>query len=192
MHLFGASDVDLTERVCALAREQTRIRSLTCGLSWDEEEDVFVMACGRLARAPAWDIHVAALSVWVNIFVRRAFGDYFTQKRAQKRMRRDVSLESLTEAENEALIENPVYQRWLNMEAFAVSDDAPEPCLLSGREREVLQLFCTFDRPQDVAQALGLKKKGVQWHLTRIYKKLGTRSLSLTLIRAIKEGWVIL
>ena len=52
----------------------------------------------------------------------------------------------------------------------------PYPSGLSAREAEVLRLVATGLTNAEVAQKLFLSSRTVNWHLTSIYRKLGSHS----------------
>lgn len=47
---------------------------------------------------------------------------------------------------------------------------------LTAREREVAALAALGRKNREIAEALGLSEKTVEWHLSRVLRKLGRRS----------------
>jgi DNA-binding CsgD family transcriptional regulator len=47
---------------------------------------------------------------------------------------------------------------------------------LTVREREIAELAAAGRRNDEIARALGIGSRTVEWNLTRIYRKLGVRS----------------
>lgn len=64
--------------------------------------------------------------------------------------------------------------------------------VLSGREREVLELASRGLSNQDIANELYLSLRTVQAHLSHIFNKLQVGSRTEAVVRALKEGWITL
>ena len=64
--------------------------------------------------------------------------------------------------------------------------------VLSDREMEVLKLAAKGLSNQDIAEKLCLSIRTVQGHLGHIFNKLQVGSRTEAVVRALKEGWVIL
>ncbi len=56
------------------------------------------------------------------------------------------------------------------------------------REIEMLQFLIAGQRNQEIATALGLSIKTVEYHISRLLKKLKVRSRSEVIIKALQEG----
>ncbi len=64
--------------------------------------------------------------------------------------------------------------------------------ILTEREIEVLQLAAQGSSNQQIADSLYLSLRTVQSHLNHIFNKLQVSSRTEAVVRALKEGWVIL
>ena len=64
--------------------------------------------------------------------------------------------------------------------------------VLSEREMDILRLATRGLSNQAIAKELGLSTRTVQGHLGHIFNKLGVSSRTEAVVRALKEGWVIL
>ena len=62
--------------------------------------------------------------------------------------------------------------------------------LLTSRETEVLEQASLGLRTQEIATSLGISDRTVQAHLRNIFLKLGARSRTEAVARAIRSGWV--
>jgi DNA-binding CsgD family transcriptional regulator len=60
----------------------------------------------------------------------------------------------------------------------------------SPREVEILELVAKGDRSVDVAEALFLSKRTVDYHLTHIYEKLGVSNRVQAIIEASRLGLI--
>ncbi len=65
---------------------------------------------------------------------------------------------------------------------------APSPCLLTEREREVLRLLAEGRSTKDIAQVFGVCVKTIEAHRRRIKDKLELRSVAELTKYAIREG----
>jgi RNA polymerase sigma factor (sigma-70 family) len=59
---------------------------------------------------------------------------------------------------------------------------------LSGRERQVLQLVGRGLTNKEIARALGIASRTVEFHLTRIFKKLDVTGRTAAFVMAEKLG----
>jgi DNA-binding NarL/FixJ family response regulator len=71
-----------------------------------------------------------------------------------------------------------------------VTVDASSAPPLTGRETQILRQASQGLRTQDIASWLGISKKTVQAHIRNIFLKLGVRSRTEAVARAIRSGWV--
>jgi DNA-binding NarL/FixJ family response regulator len=65
-----------------------------------------------------------------------------------------------------------------------------EPRPLTDRELEVLQLAAQGLTNYDIAQRLHVSVRTVEAHLTHIYNKLGVKSRTEAVVRAMQRGWI--
>ncbi|MCB9177937.1 MAG: helix-turn-helix transcriptional regulator [Flavobacteriales bacterium] len=70
---------------------------------------------------------------------------------------------------------------------------APRPSrvlVITARELQVCRLLCGADEPalKALPDVLGLKEKTVQTHLYKLYRKLGVRTRSGLVLKAIAAG----
>ena len=63
---------------------------------------------------------------------------------------------------------------------------------LTSREAEILQLMADGRTNDDIAEMLRISVKGVRWHLSSLYQKLGVGSRSEAIVQAARRGLVIL
>jgi DNA-binding NarL/FixJ family response regulator len=61
---------------------------------------------------------------------------------------------------------------------------------LTTREREILELLTTGQRPADIARSLFLSVKTVKNHLTSVYQKLGVETGAQAVAEAYRQGLV--
>jgi DNA-binding CsgD family transcriptional regulator len=61
---------------------------------------------------------------------------------------------------------------------------------LSNREIEVLRHVALGETSKEIASRLGIRERTVNWHLTRVYAKLGATSRAEAVAIAIEEGVV--
>jgi two-component system, NarL family, response regulator LiaR len=67
---------------------------------------------------------------------------------------------------------------------------APGASVLSPRELEVLRLAARGDRTRDIADAMGISVRTVEWHITSIFNKLGVSSRTEAVMHAASHGWI--
>jgi DNA-binding NarL/FixJ family response regulator len=84
-----------------------------------------------------------------------------------------------------------------NLVAQAIHPVAPAPAgsppsndLLSGRQREVLQLIAEGQSTKEIASTLNVSIKTVEFHKTRIMKQLGVHSTAELTKHAIAIGLI--
>lgn len=63
---------------------------------------------------------------------------------------------------------------------------------LTAREAEILQLMADGRSNDDIAETLQISVKGVRWHLSSLYQKLGVGNRSEAIIQAARRGLVVL
>ena len=61
---------------------------------------------------------------------------------------------------------------------------------LTSREREILELLTTGQRPAEIARTLFLSVKTVKNHLTSVYQKLGVETGAQAVAEAYRQGFV--
>jgi DNA-binding NarL/FixJ family response regulator len=64
------------------------------------------------------------------------------------------------------------------------------PARLTKREREVLSLLCDGLSSKEVADAIYVSKRTVDFHLSKIYEKLGVENRAKAYCKAIELGYV--
>ncbi|MFC2044772.1 response regulator [Chloroflexota bacterium] len=88
------------------------------------------------------------------------------------------------------VIARKVLNRFVTSSVKTVEQKPSE--VLSEREMDVLKLATRGLSNQDIADELCLSLRTVQAHLGHIFNKLGVSSRTEAVVRALKEGWVIL
>ena len=73
------------------------------------------------------------------------------------------------------------------MTMFSPKSDQPEP-LLTGREREVLDLIAEGSTNREIADRLFLSPHTVKEHTSALYRKLGARNRAEAVQRAQRVG----
>ena len=61
---------------------------------------------------------------------------------------------------------------------------------LTKREIEVLNVATQFSRADEIAKAIGISKRTVDFHLANAYKKLGVSSRYFALKSAARRGFI--
>ena len=74
----------------------------------------------------------------------------------------------------------------MTLRAILAEDTEPR---LTSRETEVLQQASHGLRTQEIATALGISERTVQAHVRNVLLKLGARSRTQAVARAIRSGW---
>lgn len=67
---------------------------------------------------------------------------------------------------------------------------APEPCPLSARERQILQLVAEGMTNREIAERLYLSKYTAECHIKHIYRKLAVSSRTRAVNEARSRGWL--
>src|SRR5215469_16622325 len=67
---------------------------------------------------------------------------------------------------------------------------ANPPGVLTERQNEILQLICRGERTKQIANALNISPKTVEFHRGRIMASLGAHSVAALVRVAIEEGLV--
>jgi DNA-binding NarL/FixJ family response regulator len=62
--------------------------------------------------------------------------------------------------------------------------------VLSGREREVLQLVVDGASNDEIGSRLGISSRTVESHLRRLFERHGVASRTELAARALREGWL--
>jgi DNA-binding CsgD family transcriptional regulator len=62
---------------------------------------------------------------------------------------------------------------------------------LTAREREVLRLLAAGKRNQEIADALCVSLKTVEFHVGHVLEKLGARSRTEAIVEARRQGLVV-
>ena len=62
--------------------------------------------------------------------------------------------------------------------------------VLSGREREVLQLVVDGASNDEIGSRLGISSRTVESHLRRLFERFGVASRTELAARALREGWL--
>lgn len=65
-----------------------------------------------------------------------------------------------------------------------------EEIMLSGREREVVAGVVSGQTNDEIAGHLGISRKGVEAHLSRLYERAGVSSRTELAVRAERERWL--
>ena len=60
---------------------------------------------------------------------------------------------------------------------------------LTLREREILDLVGRGLRNREIATAIGMSERTVEWNLSRVYRKLGVRSKLELVARIAETTW---
>ena len=71
-----------------------------------------------------------------------------------------------------------------------IETGADEAFALSGRERHVVGGVVSGETNDEIAGRLGISRKGVEAHLSRLYQRAGVASRTELAIRAEREGWL--
>ena len=71
--------------------------------------------------------------------------------------------------------------------ARSQSSQAADPMTLSRREQDVLSLLALGRQNAEIASDLGISKKTVEYHLSRIFEKLQVRSRSEAILKALQR-----
>ena len=64
--------------------------------------------------------------------------------------------------------------------------------LLTGREKEILQLICQGKTTDEIASRLFISAKTVETHRTHIFKKAGVRNIAELIIWAVKNNYFVI
>jgi DNA-binding NarL/FixJ family response regulator len=73
--------------------------------------------------------------------------------------------------------------------AYALSGDA-RPDVLTAREREIVLLVADGRVNHEIAAALGISERTVEWHVSNVLGKIGVRSRALVVSWALEHGLV--
>ncbi len=77
---------------------------------------------------------------------------------------------------------------WAPAAAQGCDAGEPEGPALTARESEVLRLVARGLTNEAVAEALGISERTARYHLSRIYRRLGTRGRSQAIAWAVRRG----
>lgn len=61
---------------------------------------------------------------------------------------------------------------------------------LTPREMEVVQLLAEGLSNKEIARALSVSPRTINFHLDNIYAKMGVRSRTETAVYALRQGWI--
>lgn len=100
-------------------------------------------------------------------------------------LRKDTSGKSLVVALRAVAVGQTVLET-----AAARAALAAEPDPFTARENQVLQLLAAGRRNAEIAEALGLRRQTVEFHLHNVFQKLGARSRTEAAARARQRGLV--
>jgi DNA-binding NarL/FixJ family response regulator len=82
-------------------------------------------------------------------------------------------------------------QTWLDLQTPDLSSSQAACCDLSSREREVLQLIAEGMSAKQIAAALNVSNKTVEFHKYRIMRKLGIHTIAQLTKYAVDRGLTI-
>lgn len=68
------------------------------------------------------------------------------------------------------------------------NDPADEACELTRRQQEVLEQLARGGSTREIAQALGVTEKTIEWHRTQVLRKLGVRKIAAAITEATRRG----
>lgn len=71
-----------------------------------------------------------------------------------------------------------------------LADAGSEPIRLTYREREVVAGVMSGETNDEIAHDLGITRKGVEAHLSRVYDRFGVVGRTELALRAEREGWL--
>lgn len=77
--------------------------------------------------------------------------------------------------------------------AFRVEGDEAHEVggeVLSGRERQIVTAILAGRTNKEIAHQLGISPKTVEWHLARLYARIGVQSRAELAARAERHGWL--
>lgn len=81
-------------------------------------------------------------------------------------------------------------RRYIAASFVEILDDAPTPDLLTGRERQILNLILSGQSNKEIAGTLGISAKTVDKHRTSMMQKVGVHSLPQLMAYALREGLI--
>ena len=81
-------------------------------------------------------------------------------------------------------------QRYIAASFLDILDNSGEPDLLTGRERQTLNLILAGQSNKEISDALGISAKTVDKHRTSMMQKLGVHSVPQLMAYALREGLI--
>jgi len=72
--------------------------------------------------------------------------------------------------------------------ARRLNETAPEPAILTAREREILAWTAAGRRQAEIAATLGLSSRTIENHMRRLRRRLGVATTAQAIKRAIRSG----
>lgn len=81
-------------------------------------------------------------------------------------------------------------QRHISVPFLAILEESPKPALLTGRERQTLNMIISGRSNKEIAHGLGISIKTVDKHRTSLMKKLKVHSVPQLMALALKEGMI--
>ena len=81
-------------------------------------------------------------------------------------------------------------QRYVAKSFVESLNEAPDPGLLTARERQILNMILSGQTNKEIAEALGISAKTVDKHRTSMMQKVGVHSVSQLMAYALREGLI--
>ncbi|MEP5155512.1 response regulator transcription factor [Planktotalea sp.] len=81
-------------------------------------------------------------------------------------------------------------QRYIAVSFMKILEDSAETEVLTGRERQMLNLILSGQSNKDIAENLGISVKTVDKHRTSMMQKLGVHSVPQLMAYALREGLI--
>lgn len=81
-------------------------------------------------------------------------------------------------------------QRHISAQFLKLLEENPKPALLTGRERQTLNMIISGRSNKEIAEGLGISIKTVDKHRTSLMQKLKVRSVPQLMALALKEGMI--
>jgi len=188
--LLALGEDEAAARLLAELEEQGRVT----GRAWAL---MVASRCRALLEAAGGDVNAGLVELERTLKLHEQLQEPFERGRTllvvgtlQRRSRKKrAARESLTQAEAMfAELGTRLWSEKARAELSRIGGRAPAPGALTPTEERIAELVASGRTYREVADALFISPKTVQWNLSKIYRKLGVRSRAELAAKVVAEG----